>query len=203
MDKQNCTLVHRTDLTPVYSPSTFRKIAGRFHGMNRFVFSQLPSKCRKYGTSILACSWTLGLVFGICSVASGSFGPVFQQAADLSPSFFSIISVLFLPLVISLLALFAGWRWVIFPLAFLKALSFAYVGWSILAAFGSAGWLIRLLLMFSDCTTVPLLWWFWNKALTLEFDALVPASFSAALTILGIGILDYGVISPFLVSLSL
>ena len=171
--------------------------------MNRFVFPCTASRRRKYGTSILAFSWTLGLVFGICSVTVGSFSSAFRQAAGLSPSFFSTISVLLLPLVISFLALFAGWRWLLFPLAFLKALAFAYVGWSVVATFGSAGWLIRLLMMFSDCTTIPLLWWFWNKALTSEFDAMVPASIAAALTIFGIGIIDYGVISPFLVSLSL
>ena len=171
--------------------------------MIRFVFPHRSFGCRKYDTSLLACSWTFGLVFGICSVTVGSFSPAFQQAVDVTPSFFSIISVLLLPLVISLLALYAGWRWVIFPLAFLKALAFAYVGWSVVITFGSAGWLIRLLLMFSDCASVPLLWWFWNKALTSELDALVSASIAAVLTILGIGIVDYGVISPFLVSLSL
>ena len=203
MDKQNCILMHLASLTPHILPSNFLKIAGRIHRMIRFTFVHRSSGGRKYDTSILAFSWTLGLVFGICSVAAGSFGPAFQQAADVSPSFFSIISVLLLPLVISLLALYAGQRWVIFPLAFLKALSFAYVGWSVIATFGSAGWLIRLLMMFSDCATVPLLWWFWRKALTSEFDALVPPSIAVALTIFGIGIVDYGVISPFLVSLSL
>lgn len=171
--------------------------------MNKFAFPNTSSRCRKYGTSILASCWTLGLVFGLCSVATGTFDPAFQQAADLSPSFLSILSVLLLPIVISLLALFAGQRWLIFPLAFLKALSFAYVGWSVVVTFDSAGWLIRMLLMFSDCVTVPLLWWFWNKALTLEFDAIAPASIAAVLSILGIGIVDYGIISPFLVSLSL
>ena len=171
--------------------------------MNKFAFPYSSSGRRKYGTSILASCWTLGLVFGLCAVAAGSFNPAFEQAADLPPSFFSIISVLLLPIVISLLTLFAGQRWLIFPLAFLKALCFAFVGWSIVITFGSAGWLIRLLLMFSDCASVPLLWWFWNKALTSEIDALVPASIAAVLTILGIGIVDYGIISPFLVSLSL
>ena len=171
--------------------------------MIRFTFPRRASGCRKYDTSILACSWTFGLVFGFCAVTAGSFSPAIYHAADLTPSFFSIISVLLLPVIISLLALYAGWRWVIFPLAFLKALSFAYVGWSVVISFGSAGWLIRLLLMFSDCAAVPLLWWFWNKALTSEFDALVPAAVAAVLTILGIGIMDYGVISPFLANLSL
>ena len=49
---------------------------------------------------------------------------------------------------------------------------------------------------------MPLLWWFWNRALKLEFDALLPASLSAGLTVLGIGIVDYGVVAPFLVNLS-
>ena len=118
---------------------------------------------------------------------------------------FSSIEFLFyyLPIVIAVLAVFIGQRWLIFPMAFLKAVAFAYVGWSVVITFGSAGWLIRLLLLFSDCASMPLLWGFWNKALVSDFDALVPASVAAVLTILGIGIVDYGVISPFLISLSL
>lgn len=171
--------------------------------MVRHTFLHKPSQSRKYSTMILAFSWTLGLLFGICSIVAGSFGPAFQQATDLLPSCFSIISVLLLPIMISLLAVFADLRWIIFPLAFLKALAFAYVGWSVVITFGSAGWLIRLLFMFSDCASVPLLWWFWNKALTMEFDALIPASVATVMTVLGIGIVDYGVVAPFLVSLSL
>lgn len=158
---------------------------------------------RKCATSILAFSWAGGLAAGLCAMVSGSFSPAFFLAADVLPSFFSIISVLLLPIVITLLALFIGQGWLIFPLAFFKALAFSYVGWSIVVTFGSAGWLIRLLLMFSGCATVPLLWWFWNKALTSDFDAMIPAAVSAVLTILGIGIVDYGIISPFLLNLSL
>ena len=158
---------------------------------------------RKCATWILAFSWTLGLAVGLCAMAASFLGPAFFQAADVLPSFFSIISVLLLPIVISLLVLFAGQRWLIFPLAFVKALAFSYVGWSVVITFGSAGWLIRLLMMFSDCASIPLLWWFWNKALTSEFDAMIPASVAAVVTILGISIVDCGVIAPFLLNLSL
>ena len=170
--------------------------------MDKVRFSPKVPRGRKYATHILALAWTLGLVFGFCAIAAGLLSPAFGQAIKLPPSLFSIISVLLLPIVVSLLAVFAGQRWLIYPLAFLKALTFAYVGWSVVITFGSAGWLIRLLFMFSDCACVPLLWWFWNRALKLEFDALLPASLSAGLTVLGIGIVDYGVVAPFLVNLS-
>lgn len=166
-------------------------------------FLHKSSGHRKYATSILAFSWTSGLAIGLCAMAADPFGPAFYQAVSISPSFFSIISILLLPIALSMAAVFAGHRWLLFPLAFLKALTFAYVGWSVLSTFGSAGWLIRLLLMFSDCASVPLLLWYWSKALDSEFDALIPTTVSALLTVLGIGIVDYGVISPFLANLSL
>lgn len=171
--------------------------------MVRYSFLHQNSQGCKCSTAILAFSWTMGLAVGLCAIVSGCCDAIFYQAADITPTFFSIISVLLLPIMIAVLAVFIGQCWLIFPMAFLKAVAFAYVGWSVVITFGSAGWLIRLLLLFSDCASMPLLWWFWNKALVSDFDALVPASVAAVLTILGIGIVDYGVISPFLVSLSL
>ena len=168
-----------------------------------YIFLHISTNVRKYATTLLAFSWIIGFCFGLSAILVGGCNAVLYQAVDLKPSFFSIISVLLLPMLISLLAVFAGQRWLIFPLAFLKALSFAYVGWSVVVTFGSAGWLVRLLLMFSDCASVPLLWWFWKRVLSSEFHAIFPAAVAVTVTLLGIGIIDFGVIAPFLVNLSL
>ena len=171
--------------------------------MVRYTFLHKSIRSRKYTTTVLASSWTLGLCFGLCSMVAGSCNAAFYDAVVLKPAFLSTLSVLLLPIVLSMLAVFTGQRWLLFPLAFLKAFAFAYVGWNVVVTFGSAGWLIRLMLMFSDCVTVPLLLWFWNRALTSEFDAIVPAAGSLVLTVFGIGMIDYGIIAPFLVNLSL
>ena len=170
--------------------------------MVRYWFLHKSSQSRKCGTMILAFTWTLGLCLGLCAMVVGSNYDAFLRAVELKPTFFSIMSILLLPIVISVLAVFAGQRWILYPLAFLKAFAFAYVGWSIVLTFGSAGWLIRLLVMFSDCASVPLLLWYWNRVLTSEGNAMVPATVSVVLTVLGIGLIDYEVISPFLVNLS-
>ena len=171
--------------------------------MERFLVLQKSSRCRKYATSVLAFSWMLGLSLGFSAVISGVFASAFRQVANVSPSFLSIISVLLFPVVVSFLAVFAGMRWLIFPLVFLKAIAFAYVGWSVVITFGSAGWLLRLLIMFSDCACIPLFLWFWNRAINSEFDSLLPAFFVTILITLGVGLIDYCVISPFLASLTL
>ena len=170
--------------------------------MKRFLLAKPSYPCRKYTTFLLAFIWTLGLVCGLCAIVVGFYDDAFRSAAARAPSFFSIMSVLLLPILCSILIAYIGQLWLIYPLAFIKAVGFAYVGWGILLSFGSAGWLVRLLLLFSDCVSVPLLLWFWNKVLTEKFEALLPSSVAAVLTAIGIGMIDYGVVSPFLVSLS-
>ena len=203
MDKQNYIFHQKMLPTPDILPSSFMKDTRRFCSVKKFTFLHIFSDRRKNAMAVLAFSWTTGLAVGLCALTADAFGPAFYQAAHLSPSLFGIISVLLFPIVLTLLAIFAGQRWLIFPLAFFKALAFAYVGWSVVVTFGTAGWLIRLLFMFSDCVAVPLLLWFWNKVLASDFDAILPATVSAVLTVLGIAIVDYGVISPFLLNLSL
>ena len=48
----------------------------------------------------------------------------------------------------------------IFPLAFIRMFLFMYCFGAITIAYADAGWLVRLLILFSDCITVPLLIWY-------------------------------------------
>ena len=84
-------------------------------------------------------------------------------------------------------------------LAFFKATGLSYLLTGNLIAFGNAGWLISLLLLFSDFLAAVFLVRIWLKVLNKRSkysDYLI-----SCICIVLIGILEYYVISPFLVTL--
>ena len=167
--------------------------------MDRFLHLILPTRVCKEPAVNLACSFLAGLLFGACAsiAASDTLFPMMRAVAFGCVSIFGLLSAILLPLLFSAFAVYIGQRWLIFLIAFVKAFLFAFLGIGIMNAFGSAGWLVRWLLMFSDSFTLPLLWWFWLRAFSdrrttsLRFAALIAA---AAIII---GSFDYTVVSPF------
>ena len=66
----------------------------------------------------------------------------------------------FLPLLIAAYAVVISKLWLLHFICSCKLFSIAFMGSLIWIAFGSAGWLIRLLFLFSDILLVPVLFWF-------------------------------------------
>ena len=65
-----------------------------------------------------------------------------------------------LPFLIAAFAVNISRRWLIYTVCFLRLFFFSYIGSLFWIAFGSAGWLIRWLVLFSDIILVPALLWF-------------------------------------------
>ena len=116
-------------------------------------------------------------------------------------SIVGLLTVLFLPLLISSLAALFSIKSIILLVAFFKGLTFCCCSAHIIAAFGDAGWLLRWLLMFSDSLMLIPLVWFWNRNIfgsckSFWFDITVCSIIGVA-----VGIVDLVFISPLLVSL--
>ena len=171
--------------------------------MDRFFRLSLPVTWRKYAVPYLASSWILGLILGIWAARYADF-----DLSGLQDSFryytpISILSVALFPVLISVLVVFIERSWLLPVIGFLKAFGFAYVSSLLTRNFGSAGWLIQLLVMFSDCISLPFLWWFWCRLLKsaqqISFSGILPVTLVA----IAIGALDFRVISPFLSTLQI
>ena len=121
-------------------------------------------------------------------ICSASFG----QA-----SFLGLAVVLTGPLLVSFLAFYFTVPILILPIAFMKAVIFGFCGCCILFAYGDAGWLVRLLLLFSDSTMLTALCWYWLKHLDGTRFGLKQNTLLCLLSALIIGITDYMYISPF------
>ena len=158
---------------------------------------------RKYAIPALACSWIMGLIFGAWSgsIAFFDFGPL--AATFHSDASFSLLAVMLFPIVVSALIIYMDQPWLLLIIAFLKAFSFAYVSWILVSEFGSAGWLIQFLIMFSDCISLPLLWYFWCGLLHRPRHSLISLSIPMVFAIVAVGILDNHFILPILSALQI
>jgi len=85
----------------------------------------------------------------------------------------------------------------ILPFAFFKAFTFMYCFAGVSVAYADAGWLVRCLLLFSDCFTVPLLIWY--VAVKLMENRKIPDReiWFCLLCVFAVRCMDSFVISPF------
>ena len=166
--------------------------------LRRFIVSFL----RNRAVVLLTIIWLFGLLLGaIIAVASGdTFFLLMRTAASSRVSIVGLIACSYLPFLFSAYAVYIGKFQLLYLCCFFKALLFALCACASLFAYDSAGWLVRILLQFSDILLLPVLCWFAIRQIsglnTLKRDfSLCTACFVVA------GSLDYCVVSPFLVLL--
>ena len=147
--------------------------------------------------------WFLGLLLGTTYGyrADHSYILLLRYAALNRVSFVGLIAALYVPLLLSTLAVYLNHPQWLLPICFIKAFLFTSCGSALLIAYHSAGWLVRLLLQFSDFCTMPFLYWFCMRNIVerksnLASDFLVCCTGGSI-----IGIFDFFVISPYLVKL--
>ncbi len=168
--------------------------------MARFILSSPPGIWRKGSTAFLAFSFLFGLFSGIAAFfAYGESVLPWMRSVLYSPvSIVGILCVTVLPFLFSAFAVFISKPWLLFLISFWKAMFFSFFSLGFLVSNGSAGWLIRWLLMFSDLICLPVLYFYWQRSL-LQHEK---ASFAEGLVffslLLFIGSMDYRMIAPIL-----
>ena len=165
--------------------------------------SKLPNRWRKYCVPFLAFSLTFGFSMGIylARTMQDSMFSLMRAVAFSRVSIVGLFVLLFLPLLLSAAAVYFSIPAMVLPLSFCKGFCMGYCALGILFVFGSASWLVRLLLMFSDCFMILPLSWFWIRHISgcrnmLRRDFLICSAIAIV-----IGIVDYFLVSPFLVML--
>ncbi len=156
--------------------------------------------CRRKVLS-LAFAWTAGLFSGfvLTALTGDSFSALMPTAAGCRVSIVGLFAVTFLPFLFTAFAVWISRPALICGAAFMQALLFSWCGLGILDAYGSAGWLVRLLLQFSAGCALPVFAWFCIRCLqgrTLKGDLFLCAGLVA-----GICSIDACLVSPFLVML--
>ena len=133
--------------------------------MARFLRHGFSFDPRKVTLWLLAFVFTAGLAAGcfLCSSAEAGSVSWIRGVQTGSVSMGGLLSVICLPFLFSAAAVYMNRIWLLMPIAFCKALSFVQVSLGISKAYGSAGWLMRFLLMFADIACLPVLVFFWIR----------------------------------------
>lgn len=167
--------------------------------MSRFFRSVFAVRdCRKW-MFLLALCWVFGLLLGC--LCGGSRAGVFPSNMELSEfgqvDPFGSLLILSLPFVSSVIAV-SLWRSVLPLIAFAKAFCFAYVSAGLMVSFGSAGWLVCILLLLGDGAMLPLLWLYWYRSMAGQSVAAICIAGTLAMVIWWF---DYAVLSPFVANM--
>ena len=167
--------------------------------MVKHSFIQLPAPAPRGSALALATFFFLGHLLGL--LTAGSAGDFFRSAmrtvVSSRVSIIGLLSSAVLPFLFSAFAAYLGRPFLLFPTAFWKAFLFSYMGSGLFAAWGSAGWLITLLVMFGSLCSMPVLYWYWLRCLSgRRFDVAV---FCLLLGILvAVSLVHYYLMVPFL-----
>lgn len=144
--------------------------------------------------------WTLGLISGALagSFRATDYFSLMRRALCAPVSVVSLFICVILPFAVTIVAGFWGKPWFIYVLSATKAFAFTYTGSICLISFGVSGWLVRVLLLFTQIATVPALWYVWLSFCRRKKE-LTYFSFSLLLLYLAlIVLLDYYLIAPYL-----
>ena len=154
---------------------------------------------------MLAFVWFLGLESGrfYAAQSNNTYLLLMRVAAMTRPSIIGLAVSVLLPFLITIGSVYFARPSIIYILAFLWAELFGYSSACLQLMFGSAGWLIRFLLLFTQCFTAPLLCWLMIRYIGGIKHSFLRDSLIAVSIALTIGTIDYFIISPFLTALIL
>lgn len=136
--------------------------------MARFLHHSDSFTLRKWPAFLLAFSWLLGLGCGglVFRSADESIVSLMRMAVLKPVSIVGLLSCTLLPFLFTAFAVYVSLPALLLLIGFSKAFLYAYVSCAVLAAFGSAGWLVRGFLMFSDTIGAVLLYSCWMRSLS-------------------------------------
>lgn len=151
--------------------------------------------CRR----LLIASWCVGLFWGVlCPGVSEIHTSWMRACLDSRVTIVGLLLVPLSPLLISAVAVYLSCPYLLCPLCFCKAFTFGLCAFAVASAYGSAGWLVQFLFMFTDCLTLPALCWFWIRHADGNKGSLRKDILCCTIWFLAIGIVDYRAVLPLL-----
>lgn len=144
--------------------------------------------------------WILGLVCGVWFAFSAgeSYFSLMRSAPTARTSIISLWGILFLPFMISAFAVLMDTPVLFFSVSFAKSFFLAFTSVGALLAFPTGGWLVRLLLMFSQICISPVLLLFMLQCLSGNKQSLPGTCAAAGGYAILVASIDHCYIAPFL-----
>lgn len=153
--------------------------------------------------ALFSSVWFGGFVFGalIFRSAQSAFVSGMFGALSCAVSIVGLLLVIILPFLITALAVYESKPVALYLLCFFKAVLYSVNVLAIYGAYGTAGWLVQILLMFTENCTMAMLWFLW-LCVILNRPKIFQRAFlwCFGISVLA-GVLDLFIISPFAVSI--
>lgn len=152
---------------------------------------------------LLLC-WGCGCLTGILTGmhAGDVYFSLMRGAASCSVSIVGLACSVYLPFLLSALAVYLNRPGLLYIVSFLKAWSFTLTAFGIQAVFGCAGWLVRFLLQFSDILLLCPLCWFCLRHIRSTTAIWKRDFVICSAAVAAVCSIDYCVVSQFLVTLT-
>lgn len=147
---------------------------------------------------LLGMAWLLGMLIAVVTYSQTCISSMMHLAASDQVSIVSLIVSVLLPYLLSAFAVYISKPLLLLPIAFLRGFSLMLVLIGTTEAFGSAGWLVRSLFLFSDLFFMPFLYLFWRRSIS---GAPKDGRWVCCAAGLILACLDYRFVSPFLAGL--
>lgn len=167
--------------------------------VNSTFYQNLWSRFCKH---LLALCWCLGLLLGILAAsASDDLVSMMRRSLSCPVSIPGLLAATVLPFLLSAYAVSLSEPWLLLPICMVKAFGFGFCAFGVSLAFGSAGWLVRLLFLFSDVCVIPVLFFYWLRHIRGDAARSYRDLVCCLIAAVAIGAMDLYFVSPFLVKL--
>lgn len=157
-------------------------------------------ECRQIFCRLALCAVVgagLGSLFAVS--AGESYFLMMRMAAFRPVSIVGSAVSVFFPFVVSFFLIIHSKLWLVYFLCGIRIFLFSSAAVAINMVYGSAGWLVRILLQFPDLCLLPLL--IWSSFERLSCKSRKHAFVSCTLFAAAVGMINYCMISPFLANL--
>lgn len=168
--------------------------------LTNFQTSSNLQECRQISHTLALCA-----VFGagLGALFAGTSGDTYillmRMAASRPVSIVGSAVSVFLPFLVSVFLIAHSKPWLVYLICGIRLFLFSSAAFALGRSFGSAGWLVRLMLQMPDLCLIPVLIWF--SAVTLARSCTKRVMIRCILLVAVIGMFDYCMISPFLADL--
>lgn len=140
-------------------------------------------------------SLLLGFAFLLAS--RGSVTQIFRSLPFTGISFLSLLLSVYVPLLVTYVAVRMNSRVIMWLLCCIKTCLFSYVFFGVREAYSGAGWLIQLLVLFSNQLSMVVYHCLWLRCLVFKRPAIRLTFIVCGVALLFILFFDLFVISPF------
>ena len=174
------------------------KMEAAMRRQNRYLLQAFIKPFRS-DIGLLVTVWVFGLVLGAL-LAPGGEDPFLSL---MRPELTHRVSIVFglmsasLPLLLAAYAVSIYNAKLLYLISFSKAFLFSYCGFFVYSLFGSAGWLMRLLLQFTDIVSVPVYCWFCIRQVAGKKRLAMKDLIISLLVTLSAAGIDYVLLGPF------